>query len=189
MRQILANRLFRILVVAIVPAVVLGVFVGALAAADDGTARVPAALVNEDRLVQQKNDDGTTTTIAAGRLVSSGLLKPSDSDSGVAIDWTLSNAADAKEMLADGKVYAIVTIPRDFSKSIASLSGKNPTAGDIRIRTDDAHGTLVSQLGSIVGDTISAQVGTRLTSSVVSTSEHSSQGSSSVREALSTRPS
>lgn len=166
--RILRNPITRLVLVAVVPALVLGVFVGALAAADNGDARIPAALVNQDRLVQQKNDDGSTTPIAAGRLVVTGLTKPADADSGATIDWTLTNASSARQMLADGEVYAIVTIPRDFSKSIATVSGTDPQQAGIRIRTDDAHGTIVSQVGGIVGDTIASTVGGQITTNVVS---------------------
>jgi putative membrane protein len=166
--RILRAPLTRLLIVAIVPAVVLGVFVAALAAADNGSARIPAALVNQDQLIQSKGADGRTTTIAAGRLVVTGLTKPASSAAGASIDWTLTNAKDAKQLLADGDVYAIVTIPKTFSKSIASVSGSTPKAADIGIRTDDAHGTLVSQIGGVVGDTIASTVGGQITTSVVS---------------------
>ncbi|MGN6444853.1 YhgE/Pip family protein [Amnibacterium sp.] len=166
--RILRAPLTRLLIVAIVPAVVLGVFVAALAAADAGTATIPAALVNNDKLVQTKGADGKTTTIAAGRLVVTGLTKPTSGGSGASIDWTLTNTKDAKQMLADGKVYAIVTIPQTFSKSIATVSGTDPKQAEISVRTDDAHGTLVSQIGGVVGDTIASTVGGSITTSVVS---------------------
>ena len=166
--RILRSPLVRLLIVAIVPAVVLGVFVAALAAADSGAARIPAALVNNDHLVQSKGADGTTTTIAAGRLVVTGLTKPASSTAGASIDWKLTNTKDAKRMLADGEVYAIVTIPKTFSRSIATVSGSTPKQAGIAVKTDDAHGTLVSQIGGIVGDTIASTVGGQITTSVVS---------------------
>lgn len=167
-RRILSARLTLVLIVAIVPAIILGVFIGALAAASAGTARVPAALVNEDDLVQTKNEDGTTTTIAAGRLVVTGLTKPAQAGTaGVAVDWTLTNAKDARAMLDGGEVYAIVTIPKTFSKSISNLSGTDAKRADIAIRTDDAHGTLVSQISGILGTTIASTIGTSISTSVV----------------------
>jgi putative membrane protein len=166
--RILRSPLVRLLIVAIVPAVVLGVFVAALAAADDGSARIPAALVNNDKLIQTKGADGKTSTVAAGRLVVTGLTKPTSSDAGASIDWTLTNTKDAQKMLADGDVYAIVTIPKTFSKSISSVSSSTPKQADIRIKTDDAHGTIVSQIGGVVGDTIASTVGGQITTSVVS---------------------
>jgi putative membrane protein len=166
--RILRTPFLRLLIVAIVPAVVLGVFVAALAAADDGSARIPAALVNNDKLVQTTGADGKKSTVAAGRLVVTGLTKPASSDAGASIDWTLTNSDDAETMLKNGEVYAIVTIPKTFSKSISSVSSSTPKQADIRITTDDAHGTIVSQVGGVVGDTIASTVGGQITTSVVS---------------------
>lgn len=165
------NRSFRsialLLVAAVVPALVLGVFVGALAAADKGHATVPAAIVNQDRFVQSKGADGKTTTIAAGRLVVTNLTKPASGDAGAAIDWRLSNASQAKDLLNSGAVYAIVTIPKDFSKSISSVSTTSPDRARITIRTDDAHGYIVSQLASSLGTSLTATLGSTIAEGVI----------------------
>ena len=165
------NRSFRsialLVVAAVVPALVLGVFVGALAAADKGHATVPAAVVNQDRFVQTKGADGRTTTIAAGRLVVTNLTKPASSSAGLAIDWRLSNAKQAQDLLDAGDVYAIVTIPKDFSKSISSVSSTDPSRARITIRTDDAHGYVVSQLASSLGTSLTATLGSTIAEGVV----------------------
>ncbi len=161
------RRIALVIVAAIVPALVLGVFVGALASADTGSATVPAAIVNNDRFVQSKGADGKTTTIAAGRLVVSNLTKPPAAGGGARIDWRLSNEQQAKDLLAAGDVYAIVTIPKGFSKSISSVSGTNPTPAGITIRTDDAHGYIVSQLASSLGTSLTATLGSTIAESVI----------------------
>jgi len=165
------NRSFRsivlLVVAAVVPALVLGVFVGALASADKGHASIPAAIVNQDRFVQAKGADGRTTTIAAGRLVVTNLTKPASASAGAAIDWRLSNAAQAKDLLDSGDVYAVVTIPKDFSKSISSVSGTHPDRARISIRTDDAHGYVVSQLASSLGTSLTATLGSTIAEGVV----------------------
>jgi putative membrane protein len=165
------NRSFRsialLVVAAVVPALVLGVFVGALAAADKGHASVPAAIVNQDRFVQAKGADGRTTTIAAGRLVVTNLTKPASGGAGVAITWRLSNAQQASDLLDSGAVYAIVTIPKGFSKSISSVSSTNPDRARISIRTDDAHGYIVSQLASSLGTSLTATLGSTISESVI----------------------
>jgi putative membrane protein len=165
------NRSFRsialLVIAAVVPALVLGVFVGALAAADKGHATVPAAVVNQDRFVQTKGADGKATTIAAGRLVVTNLTKPASGAAGAAIDWRLSNATQAKSLLDAGDVYAIVTIPRDFSKSIATVSSSDPARAHITIRTDDAHGYIVSQLASSLGTSLTATLGSTIAEGVI----------------------
>ncbi|HEV7624646.1 MAG TPA: YhgE/Pip family protein [Amnibacterium sp.] len=165
------NRSFRsialLVVAAVVPALVLGVFVGALASADKGHATVPAAVVNQDRFVQTKGADGRTTTIAAGRLVVTNLTKPASATAGAAIDWRLSNAKQAQALLDAGDVYAIVTIPQGFSKSISSVSSTDPTRARITIRTDDAHGYVVSQLASSLGTSLTATLGSTIAEGVI----------------------
>ncbi|MGN6742300.1 MAG: YhgE/Pip family protein [Amnibacterium sp.] len=165
------NRSFRsialLVVAAIVPALVLGVFIGALAAADKGHATIPAAIVNQDRFVQSKGANGKTTTIAAGRLVVTNLTKPTASGPGATIDWRLSNASQANDLLASGAVYAIVTIPKDFSKSISTVSTTHPDRASITIRTDDAHGYIVSQLASSLGTSLTATLGSTISEGVI----------------------
>ncbi len=163
-----ATRRFAfLLVAALVPAVVLGVFIGALAAADHGTATVPAAIVNQDKFVQTTGADGKKTTIAAGRLIVSDLTKKPTSTSGATIDWQLSNATDAAAALKRGDVYAIVTIPAGFSKAISTVSGSSPVQARIDVTTDDAHGAVVSQLDSALAGTITGTLGTTIAKSVV----------------------
>lgn len=162
-----SNRIATTVLVAVVPALVLGIFVGALAAADRGDAHVPAAIVNQDRFVQAKGADGRATTIAAGRLLVTGLTKPAKPASGATIDWRLSNAAQAADLLRSGKVYAVVTIPRGFSKSVATVAGTTPERASITITTDDTHGYVVGQLNQTLGDTFTRSVGTVLTTNVV----------------------
>jgi putative membrane protein len=162
-----SSRILTTVLVAVVPALVLGMFVGALAAADHGDARVPAAIVNQDRFVQAKGADGRTTTIAAGRLLVTGLTKPATPASGATIDWRLSNAKQAADLLKNGQVYAVVTIPRGFSKAVSTISGTSPERAGVTITTDDAHGYVVGQLNQSLGTTFTGSVGKVLTTNVV----------------------
>ncbi|MDQ1530225.1 MAG: putative rane protein [Microbacteriaceae bacterium] len=168
MTRLSLHRFALLLAVAVVPVLVLGVFVGALASADSGSATVPAAVVNNDRLVQGKGADGTPTTVAAGRLVVTELTKPAPAGGGARITWRLSNTAQAADQLRSGQVYAVVTIPAGFSKAIASVSGTDPTWAGIRIETDDAHGYVVSQLASALGTSVTASLGSTIAGKVVS---------------------
>lgn len=160
-------RIARMAAIAVVPAIVLGVFVGALASADAGTASVPAAVVNQDALVQTSGSDGTAMTVAAGRLLVTGLTRPQSSGSGARIDWRLSNAAQAADLLRSGQVYAVVTIPAGFSRSVVSLGTATPTRADIAIRTDDAHGYVVGQLSPVLAGALTTTLGSTLSQNVV----------------------
>ncbi|WP_150306871.1 YhgE/Pip family protein [Planctomonas psychrotolerans] len=146
---------------AAVPLVVAGVFVGALAEADSAIDRIPAAIVNDDEMVQQVLPDGTEQPVLAGRL----LVTELTGDESQAFDWTITNGDEAADMLGSGEVYAVLTVPEDFSASITSLSTNDPKRAQLTIETDDAHSYLTGVITqavaegmvSIFGNDITAQ--------------------------------
>ena len=87
---------------------------------------VPAAVVNLDDPVRTgKGED--RQTVAAGRLLAAGLTSPTD-ESEQSLGWELTEAEDAEAGLRDGSYYAVVTIPRGFSRTVAGVSGADPRA-------------------------------------------------------------
>ena len=145
-------------IVALVPLVFTSVVVGALANADDRLETIPAAVVNDDQMVTQTADDGTKTQVLAGRLL---VTELTGDDGG--FDWQITNSKEAKQKLADGEVYAVLTIPSNFSKSIVSLQGDDPVKASFSIATDGAHDYLGGAVAQVVAQTLSDGVGTQLT--------------------------
>jgi putative membrane protein len=74
---------------------------------------------------------------------------------------------DAQADLANGTVYAILTVPKDFSKSIVSLGGKSPVKANLNITTDDSHNYLTGSVAQIVGTTLSSAFGQAVTKQYV----------------------
>ena len=142
---------------ALVPLAVLALFVGAVGQTDSVIDRIPAAIVNEDRLIMSTAADGTEQPVFAGRLLVTELT------GAYGFDWTITNEKDAEAALARGEVYAILTIPSNFSRSILSLSGSSPEQADIAIRTDDAHGYLTGSVAQVVGQTMADTFGQEIT--------------------------
>ncbi|OEV08779.1 YhgE/Pip family protein [Streptomyces nanshensis] len=101
--------------------------------------KVPVALVNED---QGAHADGKR--IDAGDSVVEGL-RGSDT-----FDWHETDAADARKGVEDGRYYLSLTVPSDFSGSIASSSGDDPRAGALKVRTNDANNYIVGQISRTV---------------------------------------
>src|SRR5690606_32231345 len=99
------------------PLALVGFTVGALGQADDPLERIPAAVVNEDELITMTGDDGEEQFVFAGRQLVTELVGADG------FDWQVSNAERASELLAAGDVYAVLTVPADFSESVLSLSG------------------------------------------------------------------
>ncbi|TBN56031.1 hypothetical protein EYE40_00695 [Glaciihabitans arcticus] len=149
--------------VVLVPLAFAGLFVGALSGSDNALENIPAAIVNEDSLVTTTAADGTEQNVFAGRQLVTELTA-SDAEG---FDWKITNADDAEEALANGEVYAILTVPSNFSKSILSISGDDPVKADIAIRTDDAHSYLGGAVAEQVGSTMAATFGNAITAQYI----------------------
>lgn len=145
--------------VVLVPLAIAGLFVGALGGADQRLDTIPAAIVNEDSLVTQTAADGSTTQILAGRQIVTELTGPDSTG----FDWQITNAQDAADKLASGQVYAVLTIPKDFSKSIVSLQSDDPVKASFSIQTDDAHGYVGAAVSGIVASSLETTLGSQIT--------------------------
>ncbi|GAB3036651.1 YhgE/Pip domain-containing protein [Parafrigoribacterium mesophilum] len=158
-----AWRRIAVAAVILVPMAFAGLFVGALPHGDDALDAIPAAVVNQDQLIYQNAPDGTKTPVFAGRQLVTELTK-----AGSGFSWSVSNADDARDALRSGKVDAVLTIPRDFSKSILSLSSDAPRRADLSIRTDDAQSYLTGVVAQSVGSGMVATFGKTITERYVS---------------------
>lgn len=131
--------------VVLLPVLIGGILVSALYNPVERLDSMSAAIVNEDEPVTL---DGQLVPL--GRQLTAGLVEGSD-DLASNLDWTISNAEDAEEGLADGTYQAIVTIPSNFSAAATSTApGSTPKQATIEVTTPpDA---------KIVDDAITAQV-------------------------------
>ncbi|GAA1818082.1 YhgE/Pip family protein [Agromyces neolithicus] len=152
---------FGVLVAAViaVPLAVAGLMSGALGGAGDNLEQIPAVVVNNDEMVTMTLPDGTEQPVLAGRQLVTELTGADTAG----FAWTISNDDEAAELLASGDAYAVLTIPADFSESVTSISGEEPTQANLDIRTDDAHGYLAGSVAGSVGDAMSAAFGRELT--------------------------
>jgi putative membrane protein len=157
-------RLLGIIAVALVPLAFVGLYVASVGDAKNGVDRIPAAIVNSDKAITTTNADGTTNYVLAGRQ----LVTELTGSKSPGLNWTLSNAADAKKMLADGQVYAILTIPSNFSQSVLSLQGTSPVQAQLSIKTDDAHSYLAGSVAQSLGDGLVRTFGSAITKQYIS---------------------
>jgi len=148
-----------IAMVVVVPLAIAGFFSGALGSSGSRTDAIPAVVVNNDTMVTTTSADGTKQQVLAGRQLVTELTGSHSSG----LDWTISNSKDAKKALASGSAYAVVTIPKDFSKSVLSISGSQPHKADLSIRTDDAHSYLAGSVASSVGSAMTTSLGKKIT--------------------------
>jgi putative membrane protein len=156
-RRSLAKRA-AIIAVVLVPLAFAGLFVGALSQSTTAIDRIPAAIVNSDKLVYSTAADGTKSPVFAGRQLVTELTGGSKG-----FAWTITNSADAEQQLKAGTIDAILTVPKNFSSSIMSLSSSSPERATLAIRTDDAHSYLTGAVAQSVGDGLVSAFGTAVT--------------------------
>ena len=152
-----------VIAVTLIPLAFAGLFVGSLSQADSSLDRIPAAVVNSDKLITQTAADGTETPIFAGRQLVTELTGAGSAG----FDWVITNAEDAEDALATGEVYAVLTVPDNFSESILSLQSDTPRQAEISIRTDDAHSYLSGAVAQSVGDSMVSAFGREITSQYI----------------------
>jgi len=152
-------RVLAIVAAAAVPLAFAGLTMASLGDAENGVDRIPAAIVNQDEMVTQTDADGIETPVLAGRL----LVTELTGADAPGMDWQLSNADEAADKLAAGEVYAVLTIPSDFSASVVSLSSADPVQARLRLETDDAHSYLAGTVAQSLGDGMVRAFGSELT--------------------------
>ncbi|WP_309132685.1 YhgE/Pip domain-containing protein [Brevibacterium sp.] len=97
----------------LIPIIVAAGFILATWKSSDRLDSIDAAIVNND---QGAEVDGQTVPL--GRQLTGGLVAQEDAG----IDWEITDAAAAKDGLADGTYAAALTIPAGFSRSVTSVS-------------------------------------------------------------------
>jgi putative membrane protein len=157
------RRAGAIAAVALVPIAFAGLFVGALSQSDNALDSIPAAIVNQDELIRQTDDNGDEQIIFAGRQLVTELTGSDDSG----FDWRITNQEQAEAQLASGEVYAILTVPDNFSEAILSISSDAPEKADITIQTDDAHSYLTTTVANVVGQGLVSTFGKEITARFV----------------------
>ena len=131
--------------VLLLPVVIGGILVAALYNPAERLDSLNAAIVNEDEPVTI-NDQ----LVPLGRQLTAGLVEGSDEQDSN-LTWTISNADDAEEGLADGTYDAVITIPENFSAAATSTApGGTPEQATIEVQT--------APHALIVDDAITAQV-------------------------------
>ncbi|TAM71359.1 MAG: YhgE/Pip domain-containing protein [Microbacteriaceae bacterium] len=145
--------------VIVVPLTIAGLFAGSLGSATSRVDTIPAIVVNNDTMVTTTAADGSKQMVLAGRQLVTELTGSSSSG----LKWTTSNSKDASAALASGDAFAVVTIPKDFSQSILSISGADPAQAKLAIRTDDAHSYLAGTVAQSVGAAMTSSLGKQIT--------------------------
>lgn len=149
----------------VLPTVIGALIVWSLGDRSEKVDAVPAAVVNLDKPVLEKGED----PIAAGRLLAAGLTSPED-DAAVPFDWQLTDADDARKGLESGAYHAVLTVPEDFSRTLArALEGKQPRRATIEVSSTDVSAAIVGRISEQVTEVSAERLGERVTATYLDT--------------------
>lgn len=125
--------------------------------------QVPAAVVNLDKPVLKKGEE----PVAAGRLLAAGLTSPSERQE--SLGWVLTDAEDAAQGMRDGDYHAVLTVPKDFSRTLSrSLEGTNPEQASITVAAD-VGSAVVGEISEQVARVSADRLGERVTTTYLDT--------------------
>lgn len=136
------------------PLIIVGGLLGAMASGDSALERVPVALVNNDELIRETDDEGEETVIFASKPLVTELVTSED----FAVNWIVTGSEQARELLASGDIYAIVEIPEDFSYAVTTLDTDTPESATFTIVTDSSRSYLAGLLSEQIGTALAAGV-------------------------------
>ncbi|MDO5048329.1 MAG: YhgE/Pip domain-containing protein [Actinomycetaceae bacterium] len=122
---------------------------------------VPAAIVNNDEGTTMVID-GKEQTVPLGRELVGGLMYPEEPFD-INLDWTLVTEETAREGLNNGDFEAILTIPKEFSKNVASMGTVDATPALITVTSNDASSELMGVISTQIATAAANAMGTMLT--------------------------
>lgn len=130
-------RVIALIALILVPVLYGGLYLWANQDPYGNLSEVPVALVVQDEGATLNGADRNLGDEVADSLLEDGSF-----------DWHEVDAAGARRGLDDGSFDFAVTLPADFTSSVASISSKDPRQAEIDLTTNDANNYLASTIGS-----------------------------------------
>lgn len=136
LRRVTATHRIRaaICIVALVPLLYGGLYLWAFWDPYSNLDKLPVAVVNLDQAVTSN-----------GRQIHAGADLVGELNKSKSLKWEAVSSAEAQNKLTNGKIQVVLTIPADFSTSVASASGNSPKKAALQV-TDRGTNILVSQI-------------------------------------------
>ncbi len=120
---------------------------------------IPVAVVNHDKSTTYQ---GTKLTV--GKELTTNLKNSS------AMDFQVMNSEkDAKQKLSDGKVFMVITIPKNFSKNATTLLNDKPKKMVLHYETSAGHNYVASKMTSSAAQSAAQSVSEQVTSTYAKT--------------------
>ncbi|MDO5034065.1 MAG: YhgE/Pip domain-containing protein [Actinomycetaceae bacterium] len=123
--------------------------------------RIPAAIVNLDEGTTMVID-GKEVQVPLGRELSAGLMYPEEKID-LNLDWQIVKEETAREGLERGDFEAVITIPRTFSKNVASMGTVEATPALITVTSNNASSELMGLISAQIASVAANKMGHMLT--------------------------
>ncbi|HEU0243051.1 MAG TPA: YhgE/Pip family protein, partial [Candidatus Limnocylindrales bacterium] len=154
-----------IALVVLIPVTVAGILTWSFGSASGNIGAVRAAVVNLDDGGTVPSLDGTPQLLSLGSDLVTALTS-----GGGGFTWVATDAAAAETGLANGDYAAVLTVPADFSRSVAAIrtdtTGTAPKA-TLHVSTDDSSGYTLGTVARAVTSAIGTATAQDITASYV----------------------
>lgn len=150
-----------VLALIVVPTLYAGLLTWSSLDATSSLDAVPAAVVNLDEPATVRDANGKKQTVPLGRVVAGQLVGGEAANN---LNWQLTDADSARAGLEDGTYYAVLTIPKTFSKAATSTADPDSARqATMRLETNDATSYLAGNIAAAISTEVTTATGDRLT--------------------------
>lgn len=148
-KNLLKNKILLISVIAItfIPIIYTSIFDKSLWDPYGGIKNFPVAVVNEDESVELMGQK-----VNVGDQVIDNLKKDKE------LDWKFVSEKQAMKGLKDLDYYMIINIPKDFSKSAASVIDADPKKMEITYTTNDSYNYIGKEISQVAATELEMKV-------------------------------
>lgn len=115
------------------------------------TRNLPVAVVNKDLPVEYQ-----------GRTMDVGKQTVDELKKNKQLKWEIVSAKQAKYGMSHRQYYAVVTIPKDFSKNATTVLQKNPKPMELHYQTNGS----LNYIGAVISETAMSRLNERIRASV-----------------------
>lgn len=132
--------------------------------------KVPAAVVNLDEGTMMEVD-GTMQKVPLGRILAGALTDPETVKGDKpkrSLNWKLTDRQDGIDGIKQGKYEAVIEIPRDFSKKLATAGKPDAQKAVIYVRSNQATNYIMGILSEEIADAAASSMGHYMTKEMLS---------------------
>ena len=136
-KKLFHNKILLLVVIAVIaiPSIYTTLFLGSMWDPYGKADKLPVAVVNQDQAAYYEGKE-----MKIGEELTE-KLKEDDS-----LDFRFTDEKTAKQWLADGKCYMVITIPEDFSANAATVTSENPKKMELSYETNPGTNYIASKM-------------------------------------------